>query len=301
MKIIQRHITKNNSYRNNVDRVDSRYTVFQQRGPLGLMLHSVGSSQPNAEVFYNNWNMPNIGVSVHAVLQSDGTVLQLMPWNFRAWHCGGSANNTHVGVEMTEPACIRYTGGASFTCSDLAAAQAQVRGTYQTAVELFAQLCKQYSINPKTGIVSHAEGCAKGIASNHGDPEHLWRQLGMPYTMDTFRADVARKVEEERDLTKAEVQAMIDANNAKLFQTMDSKDRAAVSANNETLLRAVDQKINAALTGEGTQPSPWATEELASAMEHGITDGQRPRGYATREEAAIMVERLRKELENETA
>lgn len=299
MKIVQRYITKNDSYRKNVNREDSRYTTFQQRGPLGLMLHSVGCSQPSAEVFYNNWNKPNVEVSVHAVLQSDGTVLQLMPWNYRAWHCGGTANNTHVGVEMTEPACIRYTGGASFTCSDLAAARAQVTGTYQTAVELFAQLCKQYSIHPKTGILSHAEGCAKGVASNHGDPEHLWRQLGMPYTMDTFRADVARKIEEERDLTKAEVQAMIDANNEKLFQTMDSKDRAAGSANNEALLRAVDQKLSAALTGEGTQPSPWAVDELASAMAHGITDGQRPKGYATREEAAIMVERLRKQLEDE--
>ncbi len=30
-----------------------------------------------------------------------------------------------------------------------------------------------------------------GIASNHGDPEHLWQGLGMSYTMDGFRKDVA--------------------------------------------------------------------------------------------------------------
>ena len=28
------------------------------------------------------------------------------------WHGGGSSNNTHIGVEMCEPACIKYTGGA---------------------------------------------------------------------------------------------------------------------------------------------------------------------------------------------
>ena len=64
--------------------------------------------------------------------------------------------------------------------------------TYKAAVELFAYLCQQYGLDPlKDGvIVSHREGHARGIASNHGDPEHLWKGLGMSYTMDTFRAAV---------------------------------------------------------------------------------------------------------------
>lgn len=41
-----------------------------------------------------------------------------------------------------------------------------------------------------TDIDSHNEGGKKGIASNHGDPEHYWRGLGMKYTMDGFRKDV---------------------------------------------------------------------------------------------------------------
>ena len=28
------------------------------------------------------------------------------------WHAGGSANNTHIGVEMCEPATLHYTTGA---------------------------------------------------------------------------------------------------------------------------------------------------------------------------------------------
>ena len=86
MRIIQRFITKDDSYRNNVNQVDSRYTTFQKRGPIGLMLHSVGCPQPDAEVFANGWNRPGRDASVHAVLQADGTVYQTMPWNFRAWH-----------------------------------------------------------------------------------------------------------------------------------------------------------------------------------------------------------------------
>ena len=39
-------------------------------------------------------------------------------------------------------------------------------------------------------IVSHREGHARGIASNHGDPEHLWNGLGTGYTMNGFRKAV---------------------------------------------------------------------------------------------------------------
>ena len=42
-------------------------------------------------------------------------------------------------------------------------------------------LCGKYGLDPLADgvVISHREGCARGIASNHGDPEHLWAQLGM--------------------------------------------------------------------------------------------------------------------------
>ena len=53
-------------------------------------------------------------------------------------------------------------------------------------------LCKQFNLDPLADgvIISHREGAARGIASDHADPEHLWNQLGMSYTMNTFRAAV---------------------------------------------------------------------------------------------------------------
>lgn len=195
MQIAEAFITKNNCYQKNVSKADSRYTTFQNRGPLGLMLHSVGCPQPSAKVFADGWNVPGLETSVHAVLQSDGIVYQLMPWNFRAWHCGGSGNDTHIGVEMTEPACIKYTGGADFTCSDLATARTQAEGCYKTARDLFAYLCDKFNLDPMKDIISHAEGSRKGIASNHADPEHLWKGLGLDYTMDGFRKDVKAKMD----------------------------------------------------------------------------------------------------------
>ena len=192
MKLVQSIMTKNPCY-----------TAGRKITVKGLMLHSVGCPQPNASVFIKNWNTPSYGTAcVHGFIDgNDGTVYQTLPWNHRGWHCAsgpkGSGNNTHIGVEMCEPASIRYTRGASFTCSNLSAARASVKKTYEAAVELFAYLCKLYGLNPTADgvIISHREGHARGIASNHGDPEHLWNGLGMGYTMNTFRKDVKEKMQ----------------------------------------------------------------------------------------------------------
>ena len=177
MNIVQAFVTQNPLYQ--------QYTRIQVRK---LVLHSVGCPQPSAAVFARQWQTARY--FAHAVLQADGTVYQVAPWDCRLMHVG-AANAYSIGVEMTEPDCIRYTGGATFVCSDRARALAQVTGTYNTAVALFAQLCTQFGLDPNKDIISHAEASAMGIGTDHADPEHLWRQLGTGYTMDGFRADVA--------------------------------------------------------------------------------------------------------------
>lgn len=161
----------------------------------GLMLHSVGCPQPNAEIFVKNWNNPaSSGACVHAFIDGNtGRVYQTLPWDHKGWHCGGNGNSTHVGVEMCEPACIRYSGGAAFSCTDKVAAKAVVKRTYEAAVELFAFLCNQYGLNPLEDgvIISHKEGHDRGLASGHGDPDHLWKGLNCEYSMASFRQDVA--------------------------------------------------------------------------------------------------------------
>lgn len=187
MKLVESILTKNPCY-----------TAGRKITVKGLMLHSVGCPQPKASAFINSWNSASYdSACVHGFIDgNDGTAYQTLPWNHRGWHCGsgskGSGNNTHIGVEMCEPACIKYTSGSNFTCSDTATAKAVAKRTYETAVELFAMLCEKYSLDPLADgvIISHKEGCSRGIASNHGDPEHLWTQLGLGYTMDGFRKAV---------------------------------------------------------------------------------------------------------------
>ena len=187
MKLVESILTRNPCYA-----AGRKITV------KGLMLHSVGCPQPKASAFISSWNSSSHGSScVHGFIDgNDGTVYQTLPWNHRGWHCGsgskGSGNNTHIGVEMCEPACIKYTVGSNFTCSNLEEARSVAKRTYEAAVELFAMLCRKYGLDPLADgvIISHREGHSRGIASNHGDPEHLWAQLGTGYTMDSFRRAV---------------------------------------------------------------------------------------------------------------
>ena len=186
MKIVEHFLTRNRCYQ-----------AAKQNTKGGLMLHSVGCPQPSAQVFVNSWNSADKSVCVHAFIDANtGDVYQTLPWEYRGWHCGsgpnGSGNNTHIGVEMCEPACIRYTGGARFTCSNVEEARAAVRRTYESAVQLFAELCERFRLDPLADgvILSHEEGHKRGIANNHGDPVHLWNQLNMGYTMDGFRKAV---------------------------------------------------------------------------------------------------------------
>ena len=182
MEIIQRFITNNDNYRSN-----------RQITPKGIMLHSVGVPQPNPEIFANIFNTPRPNgrqVGVHAFLGADGRVFQTLPWSHRAWHCGGSGNDTHIGIEMTEPGTIRYTGGASWTDNNPERTRDFVFATYGTAVELFAFLCSKFDLNPFADgvILSHSEGHRRGIASNHADVEHIWNRFNL--SMNQFRKDV---------------------------------------------------------------------------------------------------------------
>lgn len=183
MKIIQSILTNNPCY-----------TEGRKITVKGLMLHSVGCPQPSASVFVKKWNDASYNrACVHGFIDAnDGYVYQTLPWNHRGWHAGASANNTHIGVEMCEPDCIKYTSGDRFTCSDAARAKEMVKRTYESAVELFAMLCKGYNLDPLADgvIISHNEGRLRGVASGHTDPEHLWTQLGTGYTMDSFRKAV---------------------------------------------------------------------------------------------------------------
>lgn len=219
MTVRQQMAVQNDCYRRNQAEMgkapgdrDSRYARYY-RGPRGVMIHSTGANNPNLRRYVqpddgilgvnpnnNDWNRPGLDVSVHAFigLTQTGEVAayQILPWEYRAWHCGGSGNDTHLSFEI---------------CEDDLEDQDYFEKTYQAAMELTAELCRKFGLDPLAPgvVIDHAEGADLGIASNHADVDHWWSRFGV--SMDDFRAGVARLLqkEEEPSMTREEVTQMV--------------------------------------------------------------------------------------------
>ena len=234
------------------------YTKGRTITPRGVMVHSTGANNPRVSRYVpgneatglntagNHWDRPGLSKCVHAFVGkfADGRVgvVQTLPWDWRGWHCAsgskGSGNDTHIGFEICEDG---LEDGAYFAA------------VYRAAVELTAFLCREYGLDPQEDgvVICHQEGYQRGIASNHADVLHWFPKFGK--TMDDFRADVAREMEEGEDVTQEQFDAMLE----------DYFARQAKKA--------------------ATMP-----ELLEEARAMGLTDGTRPRSFVTREECAVM-------------
>ena len=153
--------------------------------PTGIMIHSVGCAQPVKEVFINQWNSQSAQVSVHAIADDKG-VAQLLPYNYKAWHCGGSGNNNLLSIEITEPKNMIYIDGklTSYYAPD---GFNHFRKAVSNAVKWTVERCLEFNILVDN-IITHADGYKLGVASNHGDPDHWWKYHN--YTIDDFRQEV---------------------------------------------------------------------------------------------------------------
>lgn len=282
MDIIEAFATKNKCYQ-----------VATPLTPQGIMLHSIGVPQPNAAVMARNYNQYQPGgqsVCVHGFIQRDGTYYQTLPYTMRAWHCGGAANATHIGIEMTEPASIAYTGyGAEWRDLNPAATEAHVRGTYAAAVELFAQLCTQYALDPLADgvIISHAEGAARGVASEHADPEHLWKPFGL--TMHRFRQDVYKAMhgteKEEEDMTRyGTIEEVPTWARSTIKEMMDEGLIAGTGGGrldlSDDMLRMLyimwhmrDKRYGCIVDGKVTDVPAWALDSLQALVDKGVLAG----------------------------
>jgi len=177
--------------------------------PKGLVLHSTAANNTSLKRYVqplktdgnysaliaklgtnnngNHWNRANLEKCVHGFIGklANGSIatVQTLPWNHRGWHAGkgiwGSANDTHIGIEI---------------CEDNLTDKTYFNNVYQEAVDVAAYLCKQYGWDPLADgvIICHSEAHKRGIASNHADVMHWFPKHGK--SMDTFRADVADKL-----------------------------------------------------------------------------------------------------------
>lgn len=188
MVLIQSFATKNPCYKTN-----------KKIKVEGIIIEGVGCPQSSARVFAHNRNRENCeGKCAHAFVDAnDGTVIQLLPWDHRGWHCGKhprtkkNANDTHIGIQLCEPSQIRYKKKNEIELvGDRDKATYAVGKAYNGAVALCAMLCEKFNLDPMTAVISRKEAYDASIASMQASPEFVWEAVGVDCTMDKLRADV---------------------------------------------------------------------------------------------------------------
>lgn len=234
--------------------------------PRGIMVHSTGVAQPDVEVFLRDWDRPGVDKCAHAFVHQGG-VVETLPWNWRGWHAGTppgggvSANNTHISFEILEPAGHTYRGG-EMVGYDAARNAAYFAAVYRNAVELCAYLCTRYGLDPAADIIDHSEGHALDVASNHTDVSQWFPRHGK--SMDTLRADV---------------KALLEGGDAAMTQ---ERFDAMFAASAQAYRKAREDR----------PVSVWAAEAWEKAVAAGIFDGTKPGAPLTREQAALVLDRL---------
>ena len=183
-------------------------TCYRQTSRMkikGVLWHSTGANNPwikryvqpddNApdrdkllaiigkNVYGNDWNHSNRDAGVNAFVGKleDGSVssVQVLPWDYKPWGCGGGCNNGWIQFEI---------------CEDSLLDSAYFQSVYKEACELTAYLCRQFGIDPygKVGsvptILCHQDSYQYGMGSNHADVYHWFNRYGK--TMDDVRRDV---------------------------------------------------------------------------------------------------------------
>lgn len=175
VKIIKDYYTKNRCFTNN-----------RNYKKVGIIVHSTATPGVMAKPFRDRWNNATVAKAVHAFLD-DKEVIECLPDSRQAWHVGTSVgNNYYFGFEI---------------CEDRDHTEEYFLKAYKNAVEYTAVMVKRLGLSV-SDVFSHKEGNRKGIASNHGDPEHWFTKFG--YNMDDFRRAVYKELGVAVGLTRGD-------------------------------------------------------------------------------------------------
>ena len=155
----------------------------------GVVIHWVANPNSSAEANRNYFDGLKIGkkningemiyASAHYIVGIDGEIIACIPENEMAYHAS-SANGTHLGIEV----CHKDWEG-QFSSP-----------TYEVLVELVADICKRYKLNPLTDVIRHYDVTGKDCPKYYVSHNEAWAQL---------KNDVNKRLEKE-DITQIIIQ-----------------------------------------------------------------------------------------------
>ena len=220
--------------------------------PKGVVIHYVanpGSSALGNRNYFENGS-GGAGVSAHYVIGLNGEIIRCVPDNECAAHAGASYgpawnemaktnNSKYIGIECCHP-------NADGKFNDY---------TLDAVVELTADLCKKYGLDPRKDVYRHYDVCGKMCPLYYVNRTDQW-----------------------------------DALKNRVLQKYNQAPNAAAPAAAPTPAPVTPAPVSPAPKPAPTNmPSAWAADAWAWAKQYGLNDGTRPADITTREEVASFV------------
>ena len=292
MEILECYLTRNGCFQGTTVGV-----------PVGVLWHDTGAANPTLKryvqptpgtadydrllrligknVYDNDWNRLSCRLGVNAFVGklADGAVaaVQTMPWNYRPWACGSGKYGSCNGSPNVpnSPFWIQFE-----LCDDGYRDRAYFETVYRKGVELTAALCRRFGFDPfgtvryqgvnVPVILCHREAHELGLGSNHGDVLTWFDKFGK--TMDDVRRDVAAILENEVeiDMTKDELNRLIDERAAVIA---DRKVQAALAAVPELAERQVTASVGPWIERIGDIPHASVRREVRALLDCGAING----------------------------
>ncbi len=167
--------------------------------PLGICVHNTANdASAENEIAYMTEN--NDYTSYHYAID-DKEIIQAIPENRNAFHAGdganGEGNRSYIGIEI----CYSKSGGERF-----------VQAEKNTAV-FIAQKLKEYGWS-LSNVRKHQDFSGKYCP-------HRTLDMGWQRFLNMIQTELDKLVEEVEEVTREEVQAMIDASKERIYHYWD--------------------------------------------------------------------------------
>jgi N-acetylmuramoyl-L-alanine amidase CwlA len=167
--------------------------------PVGICVHNTANDASAAnEIAYMTGN--DDFTSYHYAID-DKEIIQGIPENRSAFHASdgayGDGNRKHIGIEI----CYSKSGGERFIKAE------------KNAAEFIASKLKQYGWN-----ISHVK---KHQDFTNKYCPHRTLDMGWQRFLDMIQTELNKLEEESEEMTREEVQAMIDASKEKVYHYWD--------------------------------------------------------------------------------
>lgn len=129
-----------------------------------IVVHYVGNSNTSASSNRNYFeslkDKKNIYASSHYIIGLDGEIIRCVPDNEVAYHAK-QANNHSIGIE-----CCHNDDGGKFNGK-----------TYNSLIDLLAELCEQYNLDPKQDILRHYDVTGKKCPLYYANNVQEWNKI----------------------------------------------------------------------------------------------------------------------------